>query len=113
MYPIWLLSDLRGSRVKSLGPGAPTLAPPLSEGGSAPRSGHRFSIHALNAAAQAARQRRSHLSLTSGVLRSSEIPAYLSAPRRHRSWKWRVEWAAAPRPDRRSNPLDRNGEHIS
>src|SRR5262245_1868686 len=33
--------------------------------------------------------------------------------RRRRSWKWRAEWASAVRPDGRSNPLDRNGEHIS
>src|SRR5262245_34671531 len=35
------------------------------------------------------------------------------ARRRRRSWKWRAEWAAAARPDGRSNPLDRDGEHIS
>src|SRR5262245_8108412 len=33
--------------------------------------------------------------------------------RRRRSWKWRAEWASAVRPDGRSNPLDRNGEHIT
>src|SRR5262245_9042045 len=33
--------------------------------------------------------------------------------RRRRSWKWRAEWASAVRPDGRSNPLDRDGEHIS
>src|SRR5262245_5259176 len=33
--------------------------------------------------------------------------------RRRRSWKWRAEWASAVRPDGRSNPLDRDGKHIS
>src|SRR5262249_45109947 len=89
----------------------PKLLPFQREGVRRGRAPLRFKqSRALNAAAQAARQRRAG---SVAGQRRAQIPAYASVARRHRSWKWRAEWAAATRPDGRSKPLDRNGEHIS